>query len=315
MAKVGNKSNSTTVENDFFKLSVSGPFGFDNTEFPSLEDFQNFINYREVQFNVKSNFFKTIYNRATGSGWVDIEYEYFRELKVIYKKYEKQDIERNSQAHNDVFKLNAHLSLIQENLTLYLRTIKPAKIKDQIKDHFEEELSDVNKDTDQVLFLNFNYTDTLWRYSYPIARNISNVINIHGQLNDERNPIIFGYGDEMDEYYQRIENVNDNEFLKKMKSFSYFKTSNYLELNRFINSNFYSVVIMGHSCGLSDRVLLNSIFCDDRCCSIKIYYHQRNKDETDYIEKTQEISRHFPPALKNTMRTRIVPLTKSKPLS
>lgn len=268
------KSNTNYVENDLFKLSILQPFRFNITEFQSLEDFQKYIKNPQVQFVIKYGFFRTIFNRATEAGWVDIEYEYFRELKGIYKRFEEHDIERNSHAHKDVLQLNAYLGQIQENLTSYLRTIRFSKIKDQIKDHFEKELNDVEKDKDQVLFVSFNYTETIWYYSDPIVRYNPNVINIHGQLSDGRNPIIFGYGDEMDEYYQRIENINDNEFLKNMKSFSYFKTDNYLKLDRFIHSDDYSVVIMGHSCGLSDRVLLNSIFCNDSCKSIKIYYHQ-----------------------------------------
>lgn len=308
-------SSPNLIENGFFKLTILQPFKYFPSEFQSLEDFQQFVTNREVQFVIKSDFFKTIFYRAIEAGWVDIEYEYFREIKRIYKKYEVHDIERNSFAHKDVFQLNNYIALIQDNLTSYLQTIKSNQIDDKIKNHFQTELAAIENDKDQILLLNFNYTDTIWLYTPSFGRYNYIVVNIHGRLNDTQNPIIFGYGDEMDEYYQRIENINDNEFLKNMKSFSYFKTGNYLELDRFINSDFYSVIIMGHSCGLSDRVLLNSIFCNDHCKSIKIYYHQRNKDETDYIEKTQEISRHFPPALKNTMRTRIVQLTKSNPLS
>ncbi|RMZ61337.1 hypothetical protein D1632_00105 [Chryseobacterium nematophagum] len=35
------------------------------------------------------------------------------------------------------------------------------------------------------------------------------VIHIHGELNNKSNPIIFGYGDELDEDYRIIEKLNN----------------------------------------------------------------------------------------------------------
>jgi hypothetical protein len=77
----------------------------------------------------------------------------------------------------------------------------------------------------------------------------------------------------------------------------------------------YEVFIMGHSCGLSDRILLNSIFENPNCQSIKIFYHQKNKNENDFFEKTQEISRHFSAKGKEKMRIVIVPEEQCEPLT
>jgi len=143
-----------------------------------------------------------------------------------------------------------------------------------------------------------------------------NVINIHGKLNDPDNPIIFGYGDEMDPHYEKIENLNNNEFLRNIKSFGYFRTDNYQKVIRFIEGvyNEFTVKILGHSCGLSDRILLNTIFEHPNCKAIKIYYYQKSETENDYFEKTQEISRHFKASGKGDMRTKIVPFSKSTPM-
>jgi hypothetical protein len=84
---------------------------------------------------------------------------------------------------------------------------------------------------------------------------------------------------------------------------------------RFVEADPFVLYIMGHSCGLSDRVLLNSIFEHDKCSNIKIYYHDRKDDSTDYFEKTQEISRHFKPENKAMMRKKIVPFEKCSPLT
>ena len=56
-----------------------------------------------------------------------------------------------------------------------------------------------------------------------------------------------------------------------LNPFWYFQTSNYHDLVRFIESNIFQVFILGHSCGLSDRTMLNMIFEHDHCKSIKLF--------------------------------------------
>lgn len=117
-----------------------------------------------------------------------------------------------------------------------------------------------------------------------------NYINhIHGSLNENPDNIIFGFGDEMDKIYKELEELNDNRYLEHIKSFQYFKSPKYRQLLRFLNSSDFQVCIYGHSCGLSDRVMLNEIFEHEKCKSIKIYYY----DEKDFNTKTMDISRHF----------------------
>ena len=74
------------------------------------------------------------------------------------------------------------------------------------------------------------------------------------------NHIIFGYGDEMDDDYKTISKLNDNDYLTNIKSIRYLETDKYRQLLRFINSDYYQIYIMGHSCGNSDRTLLNTLF-------------------------------------------------------
>jgi hypothetical protein len=111
----------------------------------------------------------------------------------------------------------------------------------------------------------------------------------------------------MDDYYKVLENKNDNRFLDNMKSFGYFKTDNLRKLNRFLSQGDYQVQIMGHSCGLSDRLLLNRVFEHNNCQSIKIFHHRKGPsfEETNYKELTQNISRHF--NKKQKMRDLVVP--------
>ena len=82
------------------------------------------------------------------------------------------------------------------------------------------------------------------------------------------------------------------------------RTDNYKKLLRFIEADIFQVFIMGHSCGNSDRTMLNTIFEHDNCGSIKVFYYKPSEDSDDYIEKIQNISRSFSSKIK--MRDRIV---------
>jgi hypothetical protein len=207
--------------------------------------------------------------------------------------------------------LNDCFALIKKKLVEYLIGIPISSKLNNIEIERilgERKGSDFNEKGEK-LFLCFNYTRTLELYTkYIPAPN--KLIYIHGKLDDSSNPIIFGYGDEMDTHYEKIENLNNNEFLKNIKSFWYFQTPNYQDVIRFLQSGYFIVKIFGHSCGLSDRILLNTIFEHKNCHAIKIYHYEKSLTENDYFEKTQEISRHFKASKKGEMRLKIVPIDK-----
>ena len=145
-----------------------------------------------------------------------------------------------------------------------------------------------------TLFLSFNYTNTVRQYFNQINLNNKELIYIHGELTDiENNPIIFGFGDELDEKYKQMEGTGNKDFLDNVKSVNYLKTANYKKLLEFINSDDYQVYVMGHSCGLSDRTLLNTIFEHDKCVSIKPYYYINEEGKDNYTSIVQSISRNF----------------------
>ena len=141
------------------------------------------------------------------------------------------------------------------------------------------------------LILNFNYTKTAEKLY--VKNNNCEVINIHGELNNENNPIIFGYGDELDDDYERIERLQNNDFLENIKSIRYHKTRNYRRLLEFVALGPYQVFVMGHSCGNSDRTLLNTLFEHDNCLSIKVFYRQYEDGTDNYIDLIKNISRNF----------------------
>ena len=163
---------------------------------------------------------------------------------------------------------------------------------------------------DQILFLNFNYTTTADLY-IPQGSEFE-VNHIHGELGNDKNPIIFGYGDELDEDYKEISKLNDNDYLKNIKSIRYLETDNYRKLLSFIDSAPFQIYIMGHSCGNSDRTLLNTLFEHKNCVSIKPFYHQKDDGTDNYIEIVQNISRNFNDM--RLMRDRVVNKTYCRPL-
>ncbi len=163
---------------------------------------------------------------------------------------------------------------------------------------------------DQILFLNFNYTSTADLYLQKGSE--FKVNHIHGELGNEKNPIIFGYGDELDDDYKEISKLNDNDYLKNIKSIRYLETDNYRKLLSFIDSASFQIYIMGHSCGNSDRTLLNTLFEHKNCVSIKPFYYEKPDGTDNYIEIIQNISRNFNDM--RLMRDRVVNKTYCRPL-
>jgi hypothetical protein len=271
---------------------------------------------------LKSEFFYKLINKQQEQNWVDIEKIYYDSLIEVYKKTQAM---HNKSLFEELNKLNKDLEFLRNKLEEYLTQIQQEHI-DKLIPNFNQNFGYIVqddwynsfKDTDKrIVFLNFNYTNTIEYYTKKAntRKTKDEIIYIHGKLNDPNNPMIFGYGDEMDEHYKKIELLNNNEFLKHFKSFGYFKTNNYQKLLSFIESDFFDVEIVGHSCGLSDRVLLNTIFEHDNCEAIKIHYYENAKGENDFTYKTQEISRHFNDKAKAKMRKRIIDLSNCKALT
>ena len=159
-----------------------------------------------------------------------------------------------------------------------------------------------------IMLVSFNYTGLVERYS---NRKIGKAIYIHGKLSNPQG-VIFGYGDEMDEVYKKLLNNANNEYLANVKTIRYLETDNYDKLLKFINSAPYQVYIMGHSCGNSDRTLLNTLFEHNNCVSIKPFYYQKDDENDNYSEITQNISRNFTDM--QAFRDKVVDKTRCEPM-
>lgn len=264
---------------------------------------------RYLQVPRKNEYFDKLINESF-NGWVDIEQFYYNQLVSLYKNYIKS---RDPKAIlQKLTLLNSFLDGIRGLLIEYLNELdKKTKL---VASRTLRERVFQRADTDAIVLLNFNYTDTINQYiRFHNTANVE-VISIHGELNNSQNPAIFGYGDEIDTNYKEIEDTGVDEFLENIKSFWYMKTNNYRKVIQFINSYEYQITIAGHSCGLSDRVLLSELFINSNCKDIDILYHLRNDGSNDYTQKSYAISRQFPHEFKGDLRKKIIPFDESVPL-
>lgn len=271
----------------------------------------------EYEYSVRcySNFLQKLIKQYKEYNWVDVENEYYQLLcDLSTKKDGLKEIEQlNKEFQNIRDLLHNYLDKVEQDYvnenSLYFR-------KDILTKQLTDNLYNDNSKPENILFLNFNYTITIKYYFTEIQKIIPNssIINIHGELKNKDNPIIFGYGDEDDETnFNLIEKYD--ECLKYVKTYWYLRTNNYQKLMDFVSSNDYEVYIMGHSCGLSDKTLLSEIFNNENCRKIKaLTYQKRNNEDlninsTDYIDKTYQIGRIF--KNKGDMRKKLVPFNSN----
>lgn len=295
-----------SFQNSFFFKDI-----YHKERYSGFEIIQEIQKHPEV-FSVKyCPLFENILQSIETKGWVDIENDYYQTLK--------NNIDSPRCDYN-VIELNKQLSFLQNKLVEYLKTIETSELKNDLKVEIVENFNPADFSTEgkkralrsiglenyelaelsnkpykqqklqpkRTMLLSFNYTGTAKMYD---GNNIE--LNfIHGDLEHPEN-IIFGYGDELDKNYQDILDKNNNEFLRNVKSVKYLETRHYHELLEFLLSAPFQVLIMGHSCGNSDRTLLNTVFEHENCVSIKPFYHKWDDGRDNYLELVQNISRNF----------------------
>lgn len=287
-------------------------------ELDSLKELSNYIFLRRngsmPPFTIKTVLLKEIVLGKRESNWCDIEWQYFKCL-----------IERKEDTN--------FINLLNDELT---------QLTYRLKDYINRSAFEVTPITgfnsiinansipctpERTLIVNFNYTNTLDLYldnDYSKQTKCS----IHGSADSENKEIIFGYGDETTETYKVLEDLNNNELLRFIKSFYYKTAPEYNRIVEFINRKKgyhtglldgikYNVEILGHSCGLSDRVLLKEIFEHTNCEKIIIHNHDKgpHKDskvsmENNFRETFINLSRHFDKNL--DMRHKIAEFDRSK---
>jgi len=356
--------------------------------YKELKEFDLYHKEEKISLKFKNDFLERISDTAF-ENWVDIENEYFDELKSILEldksnksgilqlnknfrsiknllekyisnelKNKKESLDRNPDIFNKIYSyfqvedfskvgLNSFIDDVTIELNLIINKLNNTNntTKNRIhNDLFEyvtnkDQLGKYYVDNDKLkklmsspeqsshyvdfspsncLLLNFNYTNTEFSYSsfrnYFIDENNPkvNINHIHGELESKTNPIIFGYGDEIGKDYALIEEVNNNDLLENVKSIRYLDTDNYKKMLEYVDSDKYQIFIMGHSCGNSDRTLLNTLFEHKNCVSIKVFYHQISETEDNYSDVIRNISRNFND--KKSMREKVVNKKYCSPL-
>jgi hypothetical protein len=313
--------NKNSYTDSLIEINFKNPMGcFSPTPEPIRQD--EVLNYiaklsEKYNFNIKSIVLRNTLNKISEMNWVDLETEYFNSLLATKHGYKDYDQLKAIQL------VNNQLDFLKNKLVEYLdqqqREFSNVFDKKPIVNCFTEriyphEIVTVTLEEDQLpnnlYFLNFNYTNTFESYMKECKKIIPSEFNyIHGNLFGGHGKPIFGFGDELDKRYLEFEDEKNNELFKHIKSFEYLKTKNYALLTRFVESEDFQVHIYGHSCGLSDRTMLNQIFEHENCKSIKIFYYKIDENRNDYTEKTYEMSRHFKD--KGMMRKKVISFDRS----
>lgn len=264
-----------------FDLSV----GLNNSPLENISFLKNFLIRNDKNVIKEKNnmlFFKLV-KKTILENWVDIENEYFNHLlshiKTIENPLNSVDIIKLKKDFEDFEKDFEEIKCLLET---YLS--KEIKFNNELNYSYYFDKALKHDNIDKVLILNFNYTNFIKQYLYTFYNyehdGRLNLINIHGELNNNWNPIIFGYGDEKHPEYNKILNspTLNNKYLNNVKHYKYLQTKNYDKLIAFLDSSCYDIEIFGHSCGNSDRTLLNEIFEHENLLPKGVHVYKRGDE-------------------------------------
>lgn len=325
------------LNKDFVRKTITKITGIDQL----LEDDRMYCFKKKVQKSNKDSIFEIdinskLFQDLLGDyNWKDIESFYFERVVAIYEM-ETYEIERKHfqgdkllEKRKEIRKkylvpLNKEFEQLKFKIIQYLcgiecKKTEPFKFIRKIKDPLNEITFNrfFNKGNCQgrtenrianLKIANFNYTCALENsFAWSTLKEIcspSDIFYIHG-FTDNPDDIIFGYGDDTHPIYKELELTGEDEYLRYLKSFHYPLSHEYISLVDFIAHDQFEVIIAGHSLGISDRILLKSIFEHDNCKCIR-FLHQGRSDEKQRMQnRYMALSRHFDN--KMIMRNKIVP--------
>lgn len=294
-------------EDEFIKITADPLYLDDLLSAKTLDDFLK--NKTVVSIIYKSILIQHLITKYQNARWVDVEYLYFKLLKNA-----SNGTGSEGSLIEYAKKLNQSFNHIKNNLFTYLQEVEDHtefEFNKEIADHINKFKNAPDNSQHKNIFINFNYTSLIREYVDISEKNI--IIDIHGSLKNGVEDLIFGYGDEMDPMVQKLEYLYDNELLINLKTFGYFKNNYLQQIRDYLDKDEFNVIIMGHSCGISDRLLLSDIFNNKNCINIHLFYHEKNERENDLSEKIMEIYRHFDSSNKRKISSKLK-IQNSKPL-
>lgn len=269
--------NSQTKKDGYYPDLVSFKYREPTNEsgYDYLKNYYNTLE-KKNQFEFHNPLFKSIFKLSVFSNWSDIERLYFLELNKIATN-------DSLKLYNTPHALNQDFDLIKECLELYLS-------KDEFKSvslmsSFSRFFNKLNPSSS--IILDFNYTNLVKSY---IHSNEFTHIKIHGEINNPKNPIIFGYAATQSESDLLLD-TGEKEYFRNIKRYNYKESSNEHLLNEQIQK-FGDICVsnFGHSCGISDSLILYQIFTNSNVKKIRNYYFD-GTDEDKYFELNFNIDR------------------------
>lgn len=266
------KTSYRSFLNQLNKNAWNNPDQFANILKNELIDFIRRKDIKKDQKIYKNQFIQQLLDLGHLNNWSDIEHHYFRLIN------DDANQPKNTQR---IKKINEEFEQIKEYLKIYLSDEQRKFTKMDAFDYFFSELNN-----HKTIVLNFNYTNTVSSYleKYKSIKQI----NIHGELINENNPMIFGFA-ATDAESKILIDKNEEGYMRNIKKLNYLFTNNDKELKSLMDeTSEFDVIILGHSCGVSDRLILSEIFNHKNLKSITPIYY---KDREGYLQTTINIDR------------------------
>jgi len=234
----------------FVEVSDKNPFHYSPNDMTTLR--------------FKNRFIELLLINMVDYNWCDVESMYFKEL-----------MRYNDSPHNPK-ELNDDFDVVKEYLSKYLLDEEKKAVK---IDNYEHFFRSVATHPYFTLILNFNYTRTIENLYADVIE--CPIMHIHGEIENTNNPIIFGYAANHEDSRKLLSHDNKDEYVKNIKKYLYKRTDNESKLHEFLGKvdensrgdQKINIFLLGHSCGLSDSLILNEIFNHKTIDSIKIFYH------------------------------------------
>lgn len=233
------------------------------------------INHYDIHLRntVKNNLLIQLILNHFLQNWSDVEELYFRHL---------YNIGENSATYDKPEILNKEFDQIKSALIQYLEEQETRPAIDSYNKLFK------TLDSENTLVLNFNYTNTIENLYSETLTN-SKELHFHGELGSITNPIVFGYAATHNESRKLVEK-NNNEFMKNIKKHLYKRAENESLLTKYLNDyKLIKVLILGHSCGISDKLILNQILTHDNVETIRTFYFEKYENYFDTIVNIDRI--------------------------